>query len=155
AFTNLTRDHLDYHKNFDTYLAAKLRLFTEVVKTGGIAVVNADEEHASAFIAVAKARDLKLVTVGREGETLKLKNRTPKGDGQILRVLFDGKSFDINLPLSGDFQASNVLVAAGIAIGLGDPAEKVFKALETLKGAAGRLEKVAYAKSGAPIYVDY
>ena len=155
AFTNLTRDHLDYHKDFDAYRAAKLRLFVELVKDGGVAVVNADEEHAATFVAAAKARDLKIVTVGGKGETLKLIARSAKPDGQNLAIQFEGKIFEVTLPLAGDFQASNVLVAAGLAIGLGDPAEKVFAALATLKGAAGRLEKVAYAKSGAAIYVDY
>ena len=155
AFTNLTRDHLDYHKDFDAYLAAKLRLFTEIVKADGVAVVNADEPNAGAFIAAAKARSLKLITVGEKGDTLKLMARAPKAHGQELTVQFAGKSHQIVLPLAGDLQASNALVAAGLAIGLGDPAEKVFMALARLKGAAGRLEKVAYAKSGAAIYVDY
>jgi UDP-N-acetylmuramoyl-L-alanyl-D-glutamate--2,6-diaminopimelate ligase len=155
AFTNLTRDHLDYHKDFDAYLTAKLRLFTELVKADGVAVVNADEEHADAFIEAAKARGLKIVTVGAKGETLKLIARDARPDGQDLKIRSDGKTFDIALPLAGDFQAANALVAAGLAIGLGDPAEKVFAALASLKGAAGRLEKVAYAKSGAAIYVDY
>jgi len=155
AFTNLTRDHLDYHKDFDAYLAAKLRLFTELVKVDGIAVVNADEDHAAAFIEAAKARGLKIVTVGSKGETIKLITREAKSDGQALKIQLGGKTFDVALPLAGDFQASNALVAAGLAIGLGDPAEKVFAALGSLKGAAGRLEKVAYAKSGATIYVDY
>jgi UDP-N-acetylmuramoyl-L-alanyl-D-glutamate--2,6-diaminopimelate ligase len=155
AFTNLTRDHLDYHKDFDAYLAAKLRLFSEVVKDGGIAVVNADEERAPTFIEAAKARGLKLVTVGNEGETLRLVSRIPNTGGQLLKVAVEGATYEVALPLAGDFQASNALVAAGLAIGLGDPAEKVFAALATLKGAAGRLEKVAYAKSGAAVYVDY
>ena len=155
AFTNLTRDHLDYHKDFDAYLAAKLRLFTEIVKADGVTVVNADEPNAGAFIAAAKARSLKLITIGKNGDTLKLMARAPKAHGQELTVQFAGKSHQIVLPLAGDFQASNALVAAGLAIGLGDAAEKVFTALARLKGAAGRLEKVAYAKSGAAIYVDY
>lgn len=155
AFTNLTRDHLDYHKDFDAYRSAKLRLFREVVEDGGVAVVNADDENAAAFVQVAKSRGLKLITVGNKGETLKLISRVATADGQILKVLFQGSTYDVTLPLAGDFQASNALVAAGLAIGLGDPAGKVFAALATLKGAAGRLEKVAYAKSGAAIYVDY
>jgi UDP-N-acetylmuramoyl-L-alanyl-D-glutamate--2,6-diaminopimelate ligase len=155
AFTNLTRDHLDYHKDFDAYLSAKLRLFREVVKDGGIAVVNVDEANAATFMQVAKSRGLKLITVGNEGEALKLLSRVPNADGQILKILFHGSTYDVVLPLAGDFQASNALVAAGLAIGLGGPVEKVFAALATLKGAAGRLEKVAYAKSGAAVYVDY
>jgi UDP-N-acetylmuramoyl-L-alanyl-D-glutamate--2,6-diaminopimelate ligase len=155
AFTNLTRDHLDYHKDFDAYLTAKLRLFTEILKTDGVAVVNADDPNADAFISVAKARGLKLITVGHKGETLRLIARVPKADGQDLTIQFGNRTYKVALPLAGDFQASNALVAAAVAIGLGDSAEKVFAALAHLKGAAGRLEKVAYAESGAAIYIDY
>jgi UDP-N-acetylmuramoyl-L-alanyl-D-glutamate--2,6-diaminopimelate ligase len=155
GFTNLTRDHLDYHKDIDAYLAAKLRLVTGLVEPNGVVVVNADDEYAQAFASAATARGLKVVSVGTKGETIKLVSRNPHGDGQALNVLYKSATFEIALPLVGDFQASNALVAAGLAIGLGDPAEKVFATLVSLKGAAGRLEKVAYAKSGAPIYVDY
>jgi UDP-N-acetylmuramoyl-L-alanyl-D-glutamate--2,6-diaminopimelate ligase len=155
GFTNLTRDHLDYHHDIDAYLGAKLRLVTELVEPNGIAVVNADDEYAAAFISAAKTRGLKIASVGMKGETIKIASRTPHGDGQTLSVLYNDVKYEIALPLAGDFQASNALVAAGLAIGLGDAAEKVFAALANLKGAAGRLEKVAYTKSGAPIYVDY
>ena len=155
GFTNVTRDHLDYHADFAQYLAAKLRLFSELVKTGGVAVINADADHAADFAARATSRGLKVLTVGTRGETLKLAARQAKGDGQMLTVAYAGKTYDVTLPLAGDFQASNALVAAGLAIGLGDPADRVFAALAHLKGAAGRLEKVACAKSGAPVYVDY
>ncbi|HUB85421.1 MAG TPA: UDP-N-acetylmuramoyl-L-alanyl-D-glutamate--2,6-diaminopimelate ligase [Rhizomicrobium sp.] len=155
GFTNLTRDHLDYHKDIDAYLAAKLRLVTELVQPDGVVVVNADDEYAPAFVAAAKARGLRVLTVGTKGETIRLAARKPHGDGQRLSVLYNDTKFEVALPLAGDFQVSNALIAAGLAIGLGDPAEKVFAALAHLKGAAGRLEKVAYAKSGAPIYVDY
>ena len=155
GFTNITRDHLDYHESFERYLAAKLRLFSEVVREHGIAVINTDAAHASDFVAAAKKRGLKVLTVGESGETLKLVSRAPHGDGQTLRVDYENKGYEIELPLAGSFQASNALVAAGLAIGLGDAAEKVFAALAHLKGAAGRLEKVAYAACGAPVYVDY
>lgn len=155
GFTNITRDHLDYHESFERYLAAKLRLFSEVVREHGIAVINTDAAHASDFVQTAKRRGLKVLSVGETGETLKIVSRAPHGDGQTLGVRYENKTCDIELPLAGSFQASNALVAAGLAIGLGDPAGKVFAALGALKGAAGRLEKVAYAASGAPIYVDY
>jgi UDP-N-acetylmuramoyl-L-alanyl-D-glutamate--2,6-diaminopimelate ligase len=155
GFTNITRDHMDYHPTFENYLAAKLRLFTELVQNDGLAVVNADAEHADAFIDAARARGLKLITVGRKGDTIHLERREDQGGSQALTLRYDNKIHYVLLPQAGDFQASNALVAAGIAIGLGDDAGRVFKALEHLKGAPGRMEKVAFSKDGAPIYVDY
>jgi len=155
GFTNITRDHMDYHPTFDDYLAAKLRLFSEVVQDDGVAVVNADAAHSDVFITAAKARGLKLITVGRKGETIHLDRREDRGGAQALTLHYQGKIFYVELPQAGEFQASNALVAAGLAIGLGGDPTKVFEALEHLKGAPGRMEKVAIAKSGAPIYVDY
>ncbi len=155
AFTNITRDHLDYHPTFEAYLAVKVRLFSELVRDGGVAVVNADAEHSSEFVSAARARKLKLLTVGERGNALKLITRAPRGDGQDLRVRCCGNEWDVSLSLAGSFQASNALVAAALAIGLGSPEDKVFAGLAQLKGAPGRLEKVAYAPSGAPVYIDY
>jgi UDP-N-acetylmuramoyl-L-alanyl-D-glutamate--2,6-diaminopimelate ligase len=155
GFTNITRDHMDYHATFDDYLAAKLRLFTEVVKDGGVAVVNADAQHADRFIDAAKARGLRLITVGRNGDTIRLDRREDRGGAQALTLHYQGRIFYVELPQAGEFQASNALVAAGLAIGLGEDVARVFKALESLRGAPGRMEKVAFAASGAPIYVDY
>lgn len=155
GFTNLSRDHFDYHKTVENYLRAKLRLFTEVVRDGGLAVINADADYAGRFISAAKTRGLTVMTVGEQGEAIKLISREGRIDGQTLTVRHAGHDYRIALPLAGNFQASNALVAAGLVIGLGDDPTKVFAALEYLKGAPGRLEKVAYAKSGAPIYVDY
>lgn len=155
AFTNLTRDHLDYHRTFEGYLNAKLRLFTEVVAEGGVGVVNRDSDHAGDFIAAAAKRGLSLITVGEKGETITLASRQSKGESQALTIRFRDRTYPVLLPLAGAFQASNALVAAGLAIGLGENAEKVFAALEQLKGAPGRMEKVALSLSGAPIYVDY
>jgi UDP-N-acetylmuramoyl-L-alanyl-D-glutamate--2,6-diaminopimelate ligase len=155
GFTNITRDHMDYHPTFADYLAAKLRLFGEVAMDGGVAVVNADAEHAEAFIDAAKARGLKLVTVGRKGADIHLDRREDRGGAQEITIRHAGKTHVLLLPLAGAFQTSNALVAAGLVIGLGGDAAKVFEALEHLKGAPGRLEKVAFSKDGAPIYVDY
>ena len=155
GFTNITRDHLDYHATFANYLTAKLRLFAELVKDGGVAVVNADADHAGDFIAVAESRRLRLFTVGEGGESLRLVAQAPYAGGQHVTVRYEGREHAIALPLAGLFQASNALIAAGLALGLGDPADKVFAALETLKGAPGRLELVARTRAGAAIYVDY
>jgi UDP-N-acetylmuramoyl-L-alanyl-D-glutamate--2,6-diaminopimelate ligase len=154
GFTNIGRDHMDYHADFAHYLAAKLRLF-ELVADRGVAAVNADAAHAEMFIRVARQRNLKLITVGASGETLRLVSRQPVGEAQLLEIEYDGTVRRVNLPLVGEFQAANALLAAGIAIGLGDPAARVLASLAQLKGPPGRLEKVAYGRGGSPIYVDY
>ena len=155
AFTNITRDHMDYHPTFEHYLAAKLRLVDEVVAPDGVAVINADADHADAFIAAAKRRELRLITVGERNQTITLSSCQSVGDAQALTIGFARKSYDVLLPLAGAFQASNALVAAGLAIGLGEDPARVFAALAHLKGAPGRMEKVALTAAGAPIYVDY
>jgi UDP-N-acetylmuramoyl-L-alanyl-D-glutamate--2,6-diaminopimelate ligase len=155
GFTNITRDHLDYHASFENYLSAKLRLFRELVKEGGVAVVNADADHSSDFLAAAEKRRLRILTVGERGESLTLVKCVPHTGGQDLTLRYAGRDHRIALPLAGSFQASNALVAAGLALGLGDAADKVFAALAMLKGAPGRLELVARTGEGAPIYVDY
>jgi UDP-N-acetylmuramoyl-L-alanyl-D-glutamate--2,6-diaminopimelate ligase len=155
AFTNLTRDHLDYHSSFEAYRAAKLRLFREVVEPDGVAVVDADSDGAADFIDAANERGLRLLTVGRTGEALRLSAREAHLDGQVITIEEGKIGHIVRLPLAGMFQASNAMVAAGIAIGLGENSFEVFKALHTLKGAKGRLEHVATARSGAPIFVDY
>jgi UDP-N-acetylmuramoyl-L-alanyl-D-glutamate--2,6-diaminopimelate ligase len=155
AFTNLTRDHMDYHATLDAYLDAKLRLFRDLARDDAVAVVNADADYADRFVAAAAQRGLKLITVGERGGGIKLVSRKATSDGQELGVVYAGKDYSVSLPIAGAFQASNALVAAALAIGLGDDPAAVFEALRYLKGAPGRLEKVATAKSGAPIYVDY
>ena len=155
GFSNITRDHMDYHATFEDYLGAKLRLFSEVVAADGIAVINSDADHADAFLDAAAARGLRILTVGETGETIRLAARREQGEAQALTLNHAGKTYNVLLPLAGAFQASNALVAAGLAIGLGEDAGRVFAALETLKGAPGRMEKVAFAAAGAPIYVDY
>jgi UDP-N-acetylmuramoyl-L-alanyl-D-glutamate--2,6-diaminopimelate ligase len=155
AFTNFTRDHMDYHKTMEAYLDSKLRLFRDLARDSAAAVVNADADHAVSFIAAAAERGLKLITVGEYGGGLKLLSRRATENGQTLEILFAGKTYLVDLPLAGAFQASNALVAAGLAIGLGEADDGVFAALEHLQGAPGRLQKVALSRSGAPIYVDY
>lgn len=155
GFTNLTPDHRDYHPTTEHYLNAKLRLFRELARDGAAAVVNVDAEYSECFVAAARERGLKLITVGEHGGGLKLLSRQPSIDGQVLEIPYAGKTHRVVLPLAGAFQASNALVAAGMALGLGEDVEGVFAALATLKGAPGRLEKVAVAACGAPIFVDY
>ncbi|QXQ07055.1 UDP-N-acetylmuramoyl-L-alanyl-D-glutamate--2,6-diaminopimelate ligase [Sphingosinicellaceae bacterium] len=156
GFTNLSRDHLDYHLTMEAYFAAKLRLFTEVVDSAGTAVVWADDGDWSArVIAAATARGLKVMTVGEGGEALKLVSRTPTQLGQTLVVEAAGKTFKIELPLIGAYQAANTLVAAGLCIATGGDVATTLANCARLQPVRGRLERAVIARSGAPVYVDY
>jgi UDP-N-acetylmuramoyl-L-alanyl-D-glutamate--2,6-diaminopimelate ligase len=154
AFTNLSHDHLDYHPTLEAYLAAKLRLFNELIEPGGAAVVVADGQHAESVIAVAKQRRLRLLTVGSGGDTIQLRTSAVEGFAQMLRIAYAGREFKVRLPLPGSFQVQNALVAAGLAIATGSEPAEVFATLSHLKGAKGRLELVG-EYNGAPIFVDY
>lgn len=155
GFTNITRDHLDYHNTFENYLTAKLRLFSELLPDKGSAVVNVDAAHADEFVNASRKRSLRILTVGRQGTGLRLIAQSPQPRGQSLTVRYLDREYRMLLPLAGEFQASNALVAAGMTLATGDAADAVFAALERLKGAPGRLELVARTRQGASIFVDY
>ncbi len=154
AFTNLSRDHMDYHATVEDYLAAKLRLFHELLPEGAPAVVDADSAMAPRVIDVARARRLRVVSVGAMGETIRLASVAREGLGSALELEFGGRRRRVKLPLPGDFQVSNALVAAGLCIATGSEADAVFKALQSLEGAPGRLERVGETR-GAAVFVDY
>jgi len=154
AFTNITRDHLDYHPTFEDYFDAKMRLFGELLQPGSPAVINADSPQAGAVLRQAKARGLEAFTVGRNGASLKLLGAEREGFGQRLEIEAAERRYTLLLPLVGDFQVSNALVAAGLVIATGGEEILAIHSLESLKGAKGRLELVAQ-KSGAPVFVDY
>jgi len=154
GFTNISRDHLDYHPTAEAYLAAKLRLFAELVQPRGAAVIDVDHEHADAVVAAAKQRRLRLLTVGRRGDGIRLVEAAIDGFAQTMKVVHAGNTYAIRLPLVGAFQIENALVAAGLAIATGSEPAAVFAALAQLRGARGRLD-LAGEKNGAPIFVDY
>ncbi|MGZ5803541.1 MAG: UDP-N-acetylmuramoyl-L-alanyl-D-glutamate--2,6-diaminopimelate ligase [Xanthobacteraceae bacterium] len=154
GFTNLSRDHLDYHHTIEAYLAAKLILFERLVAPGGTAVISADGEFADKVANTARARGLSIFTVGRKGDVLKLTDVAVEGFAQVLRLMHAGKSFSVRLPLVGEFQIENALVAAGLAISTGSDAASVIASLGNLQGAKGRLELVG-RKNDAPVFVDY
>jgi len=157
GFTNLSRDHMDYHPDVAHYLAAKLRLF-ELVAAGGAAVISADHDCSQAVIDAARAKNLRIITVGSKGdgrgEGIALVAAEIDGFAQKLTLEHRGQRYAIRLPLVGEFQIENALVAAGLAIGTGSDAKAVFASLEHLEGAKGRLERVG-ERNGAPIFVDY
>jgi UDP-N-acetylmuramoyl-L-alanyl-D-glutamate--2,6-diaminopimelate ligase len=154
AFTNLGRDHLDYHPTLEAYLAAKLRLFSELLPEDGVAVVNADGAEAAQVILAARENGRQVFTVGRAGENLKLERLVREGFAQRMSVAHEGRVFDVRLPLLGDYQASNALVAAGLAIATGEAAGRVLPALQELKGVKGRLEIVGERNGGLAV-IDY
>jgi UDP-N-acetylmuramoyl-L-alanyl-D-glutamate--2,6-diaminopimelate ligase len=158
GFTNLSRDHMDYHPDVAHYLAAKLRLFRDLVASGGAAVISADHDCSQAVIAAARAKNLRIVAVGRQGngagEGIRLIEADIDGFAQKLALEHRGHRHAVRLPLVGEFQIENALVAAGLAIGTGSEPKAVFAELELLEGARGRLERVA-ERNGAPIFVDY
>ena len=155
AFTNLSRDHLDYHGTMEAYFEAKLRLFSEVVVDGGAAVVWADDPHAARVIEIARGRGLNVLTVGTQGETLKLVSRDPTLLGQGLTIEAAGKVHKVMLPLIGAYQAANALTAAGLVIATGGDVAATLANLSRLQPVRGRLERAVIARSGAPVYVDY
>lgn len=157
AFTNLSRDHLDYHADMDDYFAAKMRLFDEVVAADGTAVVWADDEWSDRALAHARQRGLALLTAGEkaDGQGLRLVARTPGQLGQALEIEWAGAVRKVNLPLIGAYQTANALVAAGLVLASGGDAAQVFDALGRLQPVRGRLERAAISRAGTPVYVDY
>ncbi len=155
GFTNLGRDHLDYHPTVEDYLAAKMRLFSGLMNSGQPAVIYADDDYSAPAIEAATDAGLEVKTVGRDGKYLALKRVEQHRFSQVAEVEFEGKIHRLTLPMAGEFQLANGLVAAGMAIATGTPVAVAFAALETLKGAPGRLELVGQTSNGAPAYVDY
>ena len=155
AFTNLSRDHLDYHADMDDYFAAKMRLFDEVVTSGGAAVVWADDEWSQRAIDHATARGLALSTVGEKGETLRLISREPGQLGQVLKLEHLGVACTVKLPLIGAYQAANALVSAGLVLATGGDPARTFDAMARLQPVRGRLERAGLTSAGAAVYVDY
>lgn len=155
VFTNLTRDHLDYHPTMEAYQAAKTRLFSELLPHGAPAVLNADDPAFPMLRGAALAAGLRVFSYGQQGETLKLLGRELLPDGQMLKVWADGQDYDVPLPLIGGFQAMNALCTATLVIATGGSVSQTLENLLRLSPVRGRLEHVGTTKTGAPVYVDF
>ena len=155
AFTNFSRDHLDYHPDMDSYFEAKMRLFEEVIGPGRTAVVWTDDAKSAEVIERAKARGLEIMTVGRSGETIRLVEQLPTPLGQTLAIEHGGKPYRLALPLIGAYQASNVLTAAALVLASGGEWRDIFSAMQRVSPVRGRLERAVISRAGAPVYVDY
>jgi UDP-N-acetylmuramoyl-L-alanyl-D-glutamate--2,6-diaminopimelate ligase len=155
AFTNFSRDHLDYHPSMDAYFEAKMRLFDEVIEPGKAAVIWTDDPKSGEVIERAKRRGLELLTVGRKGETVKLVEQVPTPLGQTLVLEHGGKQERLALPLIGAYQASNVMTAAALVLATGGEWRDIFSAMGRVAPVRGRLERAVISRAGAPVYVDY
>jgi UDP-N-acetylmuramoyl-L-alanyl-D-glutamate--2,6-diaminopimelate ligase len=155
AFTNFSRDHLDYHPSMDAYFEAKMRLFDELLPADGTAVVWTDDPKSGEVVERVRRRGIALMTVGRMGESIRLVEQTPTALGQNLVIRFGEGNYRLALPLIGAYQASNVLVAAALAMATGSSFESVFSAMQRLSPVRGRLERAVISRAGAPVYIDY
>ncbi len=155
AFTNLTRDHLDYHGDMDGYWKAKRRLFDTLLPESGVAVVNADSEQAEDLKALAQERGQRFIGFGAVGDDIRILKVSPAAAGQEISLSVMGRRYDLLLPLAGDFQVSNAVCALGLTIATGADVHLATLALEKLEGVPGRLQLVAQNVKGAAVYVDY
>jgi len=155
AFTNLSRDHLDYHETMQAYFEAKMRLFEDVLEPGATAVIWADDPRSGEVIARCLARGLKVISVGAKGETLKLLKRETTQLGQKLTIQAEGKVHVVTMALIGAYQAANALTAAGLAIATGGEIGQTLANLARIHPVRGRLERAVITRAGAPVYVDY
>src|SRR5690606_15840852 len=155
AYTNLSRDHMDYHQSVEDYFFAKALLFGQLLPPGGPAVINMVDPFGPDLEGLCWARGHRLIRVGHDTGDIRLLKRRPHDSGQALTVGYEGAIFDIALPLVGEFQAINALTAAGLVIGCGGDAAAAFAALDHLRAVPGRMELVSVLPNGARVYVDY
>ncbi len=154
AFTNLSRDHLDYHPDMQSYFDAKSRLFSDVLQKNGRAILNADDEYFEQLKNICEKQKHKVFSFGYAGEDLKILNRTAKPTGQELEFMLEGSSYKITLPLVGDFQVMNALCALALVMPYVDDVDMLVQSLGKLRGVPGRLQLVEGSQQGA-IYIDY
>jgi UDP-N-acetylmuramoyl-L-alanyl-D-glutamate--2,6-diaminopimelate ligase len=155
AYTNLTRDHLDYHRDLAHYRAAKERLFT-LLAAGGTAVLNSDSGEFERLAALCRDGGHSVLAYGtKPGADLRLIAREPRAGGQILVVEVVGQRHELVLPLVGEFQAMNALAALGLVIATGGPVSGAIEALANLPAVPGRMQFVAEGPGGGAIVVDY
>ncbi|QNN64453.1 UDP-N-acetylmuramoyl-L-alanyl-D-glutamate--2,6-diaminopimelate ligase [Sphingomonas rhizophila] len=155
AFTNFSRDHLDYHGTMDSYFAAKMRLVDEVAADDAAAVVWTDDPRSDEVIGHVRKRGLRLMTVGEKGDDIRLVRRTSTPLGQQLDLAHDGKEYRLTLPLIGAYQAANVLVSAGLVLATGGTWATTLSGMARVAPVRGRLERAVISRAGAPVYVDY
>jgi len=155
AFTNFSRDHLDYHETMESYFEAKMRLFDELLEPGRTSVIWTDDPKSEEVIERSITRGHRVLTVGRNGETIRLVDQSATPLGQSLLLEHEDRSLKLSLPLIGAYQAANVLVAAGLAMATGIGFDRTFSAMQRVAPVRGRLERAVISRAGVPVYIDY
>lgn len=155
AFTNIARDHMDYHKTEEAYFAAKSRLFSELLPEGKTAVLNADDKRFAQLLEICKGRKHKIISFGRSGTEFTINSIVPNQHGQKVALTLLGKKYELEVPLVGEFQVMNILAALGLVVGAGGDLETALGNIAKLKGVSGRLEHVAVTTNGAAVFIDY
>jgi UDP-N-acetylmuramoyl-L-alanyl-D-glutamate--2,6-diaminopimelate ligase len=155
AFTNFSRDHLDYHETMTAYFEAKMRLFEALLPAARPAVIWTDDARSDEVIERAERSGHEVLTVGRRGEVICLIEQTPTPLGQTLMLAHGGKSYRLALPLIGAYQASNVLTAAALVLATGGEWNATFSAMQRVAPVRGRLERAVISRAGVPVYIDY
>ncbi|CDO47166.1 UDP-N-acetylmuramoylalanyl-D-glutamate--2,6-diaminopimelate ligase [Bartonella henselae] len=155
AFTNLGRDHMDYHTSVEDYLRAKMRLFDTLLPRDASALIFADDIYSQKVIDTLTQARHHVLTIGRKGQFITINRIEHQRSKQCVECRLENNIYTFNLPLAGDFQVNNALMAAGLAISTGISPDKVFRSLETLQGAPGRLELVGKTENNASVYIDY
>ena len=155
AFTNFSRDHLDYHPTMEAYFEAKMRLFDELLPAGNPAAIWTDDSKSGEVIDRARKRGHEVLTIGRKGETIRLVEQSTTALGQTLQLEHGGKPYRLALPLIGAYQASNVLTAAALVLATGGGWSEIFSAMQRVSPVRGRLERAVISRAGVPVYIDY
>jgi UDP-N-acetylmuramoyl-L-alanyl-D-glutamate--2,6-diaminopimelate ligase len=155
GFTNIERDHLDYHQTMERYFSAKKRLFSDLIAPNGVAVLNADVKEFKPLQELCRHHDVRYMSYGWQGQELRLLKIKPHANGQTIDLEAFGKTHQINLPLIAEFQAMNALCATGLVVGAGDSIEDVLPCLEKLKTVSGRMQKAGETPKKGIVYIDY
>jgi len=155
AFTNFSRDHLDYHETMLAYFEAKMQLFGRLLPAGKPAVIWTGDPKSDEVIERSRRAGHEVLTIGRKGETIKLVEQSPSTLGQTLKLEYDGKGYRLALPLIGAYQAANVLTAAGLVLATGGDWATTFSAMQRVAPVRGRLERAVISRGGVPVYIDY
>ena len=155
AFTNIARDHLDFHKTEEAYFLAKSRLFSEVLPAEKTAILNADDARFPELKTICEARTQRIIDFGKNAHEFRIRAITPHGHGQSVLLTLFGKKYNIEVPLVGAFQVMNILAAVGLAVGTSENLEDILQVIPMLKGVSGRLELVAKLQNGANVFIDY